>query len=112
MAIGRSTGPAEQVHWFCRVTVQSDGASAAPYVNSEWNDVDHDPSKRQSPVMAEYEARRCHICCSKYPPFGFGPPLIKKGSAVWACRDHRMEVYRLLTVEPAPRGDHSQQVLL
>ena len=30
---------------------------------------------------AEYEARRCHVCQCRYPPFGFGPPLIAPSAA-------------------------------
>jgi hypothetical protein len=63
----------------------------------------------QSEVMREYEARRCHICQCKCPPFGFGPPLATAGRVIWSCLAHRDEVDRITngaTISPtnqAPR---------
>jgi hypothetical protein len=44
-------------------------------------------------VFAEYEARRCVVCGTRYPPFGFGL-LAPTGKALWACSVHRQEVDR------------------
>ncbi len=58
-------------------------------------------------AMREYEARRCHICGCKYPPFGFGPPLTRGDQTLWACRDHRDDVDRLVSgLQPRPAEGH------
>jgi len=56
-----------------------------------------DAAAPPSPAMAEYEARRCAVCNGRYPSFGFGPPLSRKGATLWACFAHRGEVDRQLT---------------
>ena len=48
-------------------------------------------------MMREYEARRCHICQCRYPPFGFGLPLKAAGPTIWSCLAHRDEVNRIAT---------------
>ncbi len=53
-----------------------------------------------SEAMREYDARRCHICQCRFPPFGFGLPLT--GRTLWACMPHRDEVDRLVSGK-APR---------
>jgi hypothetical protein len=52
--------------------------------------------------IEEYELRRCAICGSKYPGFGFGPPLTRPGPMLWACLEHRMELARQLRPETPP----------
>lgn len=52
--------------------------------------------------IEEYERRRCAICGSKYPGFGFGPPLTRPGTMLWACLQHRMELDRQLHPETPP----------
>lgn len=37
--------------------------------------------------LAEVDARRCVICGSKGPAWGYGPPLVPR--QVWACFEHR-----------------------
>jgi hypothetical protein len=46
--------------------------------------------------VEEYESRRCAVCGVRYPCFGFGPPLTKPGITLWACRDHRHELFQRL----------------
>jgi hypothetical protein len=47
--------------------------------------------------VQEHDARRCHICGAKFPPFGFGPPLTRTGITFWACGAHRLDIERQLT---------------
>ncbi len=35
-------------------------------------------------LMRDYEARACHFCQRRHPPFGFGPPLTR-GETLWGC---------------------------
>jgi hypothetical protein len=55
-----------------------------------------------SPNMADYEARRCVVCNSRYPSFGFGPPLSHTGSTLWACFVHKNDVDKQLSAARAP----------
>jgi hypothetical protein len=69
------------------------------------------PSQR-TPALDEYDARRCAICDTRYPPFGFGPPLTKKDAVLWACAAHRAELDRRLTERrTAPTEETSQYAL-
>ena len=65
-----------------------------------WDDAEPAAEPAAAPaseVIREYEARRCHVCQCRYPPFGFGPPLIARSEeTVWACAAHRAEVDRML----------------
>jgi hypothetical protein len=66
------------------------------------------PSAPVSEAMREYDARRCHICQRRFPPFGFGFPLT--GRTLWACMPHRDEVDRLVsgkTPQPIEQGQPS-----
>jgi hypothetical protein len=45
-----------------------------------------------SDTVREHDSRRCLICGSRFPLFGFGPPLTRR--EVWACSLHRAEVDR------------------
>lgn len=47
--------------------------------------------------LQAYEARRCAACCDRHPSFGFGPPLSRDGTTVWACGEHREAVDRQMT---------------
>ena len=62
-----------------------------------WEDAADSSVAPVNPVLAEYEARRCHVCRRKYPAFGIGYPATKKGETIWACGTHRHEVERMLT---------------
>lgn len=62
--------------------------------------------------IQEYDARRCHICAAKYPPFGFGPILTRAGSTLWACHAHRAEVDTLLIKEANPQKATGNQTSL
>jgi hypothetical protein len=42
-----------------------------------------------------------HVCQCKYPSFGFGFPLARKGQTIWACGTHRLEIDRMLIGCPA-----------
>ena len=53
-----------------------------------------------NPILDEYEARRCTICSTKYPHFGFGSPLRRSGGVLWACGAHRMELDHRLSAIP------------
>ncbi len=53
-----------------------------------------DPTAKET-AMREYEARCCHVCQCRHPPFGFGPPLTR-GETLWACVAHRAEVEALI----------------
>ena len=54
-----------------------------------------------NPVLDDYEARRCAICSTKYPHFGFGSPLTRTGGVdLWACGAHRMELDHRLSAIP------------
>ena len=67
---------------------------------------------QRNPVLNEYDARRCAICDTRYPPFGFGPPLTKKDVVLWACAAHRSELDRRLTERrTAPTEETSQFAL-
>jgi len=67
---------------------------------------EQDPAERNSSEaryvnvpgsVQEHDARRCHICGAKFPPFGFGPPLTRTGTTFWACGAHRLDIERQLT---------------
>jgi hypothetical protein len=60
-----------------------------------WEDRTAAASAPVNEAMREYEARRCHICQCRFPPFGFGLPLT--GRTLWACMPHRDEVDRLVS---------------
>jgi len=63
---------------------------------AEWNS--SEPRDANMPeAVQKHDARRCHICGAKFPPFGFGPPLTRIGVDLWACSAHRLEVERQLT---------------
>ena len=49
-----------------------------------------------NPALLAYEARRCHLCKCRHPPFGFMTPLTRPGQEVWACHSHHFEVEQLL----------------
>jgi hypothetical protein len=51
-----------------------------------------------SAAMRDYESRRCMVCQGRFPPFGFGPPMARRGA--WARGEHRAEVERQLTPSP------------
>jgi hypothetical protein len=70
------------------------------------------PITAENPVMAECGSRRCHVCRCKYPPFGFGFPLAKKGQTLWACCTHRVDVDRMLTRSPSTYVPTQQSKLL
>jgi hypothetical protein len=65
----------------------------------------------QSGMMREYEARRCHVCQRRYPPFGFGTPLTKPAHTIWACFAHRGQVEGLLS-PPASVPTETEQLRL
>ena len=72
--------------------------TARSYEPGSWDrDQEQDPGAPQTDAMGEYEARRCHICRGKYPPFGFGPPLQTAGRVIWSCAGHRAEVDRMVS---------------
>ncbi len=60
------------------------------------------PTNPQPGSLEEYEQRRCAACGVKYPGFGFGPPLTRTGTTVWACFAHQEAVGRqfLSLLEP------------
>ncbi len=63
---------------------------------AEWNN--SEPRQTNVPrSVQEHDARRCHICGAKFPPFGFGPPLTRPGIILWTCSAHRVEIERRLT---------------
>ncbi len=64
-----------------------------------------------SEAAREYEARRCHVCRSRYPPFGFGPPLVQTSHTLWARMTHRDEVNRLLNGTTPPPIEEKQPSL-
>jgi hypothetical protein len=74
-------------------------------LEDRWSEPEGSQAPPENPVMREYEARRCHVCQCKYPSFGFGFPLARKGQTIWACGTHRMEVDRMLT------GGHADQLV-
>jgi hypothetical protein len=84
----------------------------APRPDDDWDRTDDPQEVPENPAMAEYAARRCHICQCRFPPFGFGPLTSKNGASIWACQAHRVEVGRLLTGDPVPRERDAQQRLL
>jgi hypothetical protein len=44
---------------------------------AEWNS--SEPRDANMPeAVQKHDARRCHICGAKFPPFGFGPLLIQR----------------------------------
>ena len=47
-------------------------------------------------LLREYEARCCHVCQCRHPPFGFGPPLTRPDNELWACFEHHAAVYAML----------------
>jgi hypothetical protein len=47
-----------------------------------WEDIDGGQEAPKNPMLLEYEARRCHLCQSKYPAFGFNQPLTKKRQTI------------------------------
>ena len=61
-------------------------------------------------LLREYEARCCHVCQCRHPPFGFGPPLTRPGDDLWACSEHRAAVDAMLAnqTQPAPSGPSEQ----
>ena len=65
--------------------------------DDEWSRRDREMCPAANSVVEEYDARRCHICQSRYPPFGFGPRLTRAGVTIWACALHRDDVERQLT---------------
>ena len=65
--------------------------------DAAWEDPDGGQEVPKNPMLLEYEARRCHLCQSKYPAFGFNHPLTKKRQTIWACSEHRAAVNRMLT---------------
>lgn len=70
-------------------------------------------ARRVPGTIAEYEQRRCAICGTRYPTFGFGPPLTRSGTTLWACGPHRLELEaQFATPEPGPRPDGPQTSLL
>ena len=68
--------------------------------------------ERRSPMLREYEARRCHVCQARHPSFGFGPPLTRKGHTLWACGTHRDEVHGMLSRPLASPPQQEQRRLL
>jgi hypothetical protein len=69
------------------------------------------PPETAPPVpgtVAEYERRRCAICGARYPGFGFGPPMTRRGTILWACGPHRHELEARLA---GPTPDASPDVL-
>ena len=66
-----------------------------------------------NPAMREYEARRCRVCQCKYPSFGFGFPITRKGqTTIWACGTHRLQVDQMLTGSPGSQHVPPQSSLL
>ncbi|SPE35600.1 hypothetical protein SBBP1_870002 [Burkholderiales bacterium] len=86
----RSEPPAQPV-----VEVQTN-ITAREQSSSEWNSSEAWYVNVAGSVQ-EHDARRCHICGAKFPPFGFGPPLTRPGITLWACGAHRVEIERRLT---------------
>ena len=71
-----------------------------------------EPQDARSPMLREYEARRCHVCQARHPSFGFGPPLTRKGHTLWACGAHRDEVNGMLSRPLASPPKQEQRRLL
>jgi hypothetical protein len=63
-------------------------------------------------TVAEYEQRRCAICGARYPGFGFGPPLTRRGGELWACAAHRHELEARLRSPSAEQGSDAPQTSL
>ena len=81
-----------------------------------WDEHGQQPGSQQSelsenPTVREYDARRCHVCRCKHPPFGFGPPLTRPGLTLWACHDHRAEMHRKLAVNGVASDSAKQRAL-
>lgn len=64
-----------------------------------------------SAELRDYESRRCHICGTRFPPFGFGPPLTRPGQSLWACGRHRGEVEQIARGPVASRQDSEPRLL-
>ena len=82
----------------------------APWDGYDQSNEARPPQSSQNPTIREYEARRCHVCRCKYPPFGFGPPLTPLGARLWACSAHYQDVRQLLrgtAVKPAEKEQPS-----
>jgi hypothetical protein len=86
-------------------------AERAQPPDDRWDDPAATERVMVSEATREYEARRCHVCQCRYPPFGFGPPLIQTGHTLWACMTHRDEMDRLLNGTTPQPVEQKQQSL-
>ena len=77
-------------------------AMGRPATSAEdgWDAPAQQPTRETPGSVQDFEARRCHVRGSRFPAFGFGPPLTRKDQVVWACLAHRIEVQHTLTQEP------------
>jgi hypothetical protein len=84
----------------------------APAPEDFWDAPKPEQNTPRSTFLVEYEARRCQVCQSKHPPFGYGPPLTPVGHEIWACTRHRETIERMLAEALRPKPADRQQTLL
>ena len=92
------------------VEMQLRRAADDPGPEDFWTQQPREPEGPPSEMLRAYEARRCQVCQCKSPSFGFGPPLAPQ--TIWACRDHRAEVNRMLTENRFAQPLDQQKTLL
>lgn len=68
----------------------------APFADDRWEQ-EQPVAPAPNDTVRDHDTRRCHVCQTRHPPFGFGPPLTRPGVVIWACAAHRVEVDRMLT---------------
>jgi hypothetical protein len=84
----------------------------APAPEDFWDAPKPEQNTPRSTFLVEYEVRRCQVCQSKHPPFGFGLPLTPSGREIWACAKHHETIDRMLTEPLRPKPADLQKTLL